>query len=94
MKLTHWPRQLGEPLFLAMLAPVLLLATEGCSSNNPPQRVQALKPAVYFDNNSEFPRIEFGNGQVSINDRCPVRRTKLNLRMPPIYVNGRPVGFC
>ena len=50
--------------------------------------------AVYEDENAEYPRLTFPDGSVSLNDRCPVRRVKLNRRMPPLYVNGRPVGFC
>ena len=41
-----------------------------------------------------FPRVEYSDGRVSLNDRCPVRKVKLNPRMPPVYVNGGPVGFC
>ena len=41
-----------------------------------------------------LPRIRYADGLVSLNDRCPVRKGPLNLRMPPVYVNGRPVGFC
>lgn len=41
-----------------------------------------------------LPRIRFADGQISLNDRCPVRLGKLNLMMAPVYVNGKPVGFC
>ena len=41
-----------------------------------------------------FPRVKFQNGSVSSNDRCPVRKNKLNRGFDPLYVNGRPVGFC
>ena len=42
-----------------------------------------------------LPRIlYYEDGMVSINDRCAVRKIKLNPKMPPIYVNGQPVGFC
>ncbi len=42
-----------------------------------------------------WPRLRyFDTGLVSINDRCAVRRTPLNPKMPAVYVNGRPVGFC
>jgi len=34
------------------------------------------------------------DGKISLNDRCPVRKVKLNPRMGASYVNGRPVGFC
>ncbi len=43
----------------------------------------------------QFPRIRFAaDSQVTVNDRCPVRRKKLNRMVDPVYVNGRPVGFC
>ncbi len=34
------------------------------------------------------------DGQITLNNRCPVRKVKLNPRMGASYVNGRPVGFC
>ncbi len=49
---------------------------------------------VAYADSSEFPRLIFADGQTSMNDRCMVRMAKLNRKMPPIYVNGRPVGFC
>ncbi len=42
----------------------------------------------------ELPRIEFADSLVSLNDRCIVRGTRLNLRIRPVYVNGQPIGFC
>ena len=42
-----------------------------------------------------LPRVRyFDGGQVTINDRCAVRKVKLNPKMPAVYVNGQPVGFC
>ena len=42
-----------------------------------------------------MPRVRyFDDGQVSLNDRCAVRKVKLNPKMPPVYVNGQPIGFC
>ncbi len=49
---------------------------------------------AYVNEEEEFPLIVFGDGQQSLNDRCMVRQAKLNLRMPPVYVNSKPVGFC
>ena len=40
------------------------------------------------------PRIKFADSLVSLNDRCAVRMTKLNLRVRPVYVSRQPVGFC
>lgn len=38
-------------------------------------------------------RLRFGT-ELSLNDRCPVRKAALNPRMRPVWVNGRPIGFC
>ena len=49
----------------------------------------------YVAGDSEkFPRIRFVDSTVSLNDRCPVTRSKLNRKMDPLYVNGQPIGFC
>ncbi len=50
--------------------------------------------AYVADDPETFPRVKFQNGSVSRNDRCPVRKNKLNRGFDPLYVNGRPVGFC
>jgi hypothetical protein len=50
---------------------------------------------AYVNDQDSLPRIRYDDGeQVSLNDRCAVRKAKLNPKMPPIYVNGQPVGFC
>jgi len=36
----------------------------------------------------------FADGKETLNDRCPVRKVKLNPMMGASYVNGQPVGFC
>ena len=42
-----------------------------------------------------LPRLRYlADGLVTLNDRCPVRKVKLNPRMQAAYVNGFPVGFC
>lgn len=40
------------------------------------------------------PAIDYGGGRVTLNDRCPVRKVRLNVAMEPLWVNGHPVGFC
>ena len=43
----------------------------------------------------ERPRLRYADGQVSPLEHCAVRLSnKLNPRIPPCYVNGRPIGFC
>jgi hypothetical protein len=42
-----------------------------------------------------LPRVRYYDSElVSLNDRCAVRKIKLNPKMPPVYVNGQPIGFC
>jgi hypothetical protein len=40
------------------------------------------------------PRVRYSDSLVSLNDRCAVRQGGLNPLYPPVYVNGRPIGFC
>ena len=42
----------------------------------------------------EFPKLQFEDGAVSINDRCPVTLKALSRRWDPVHVNGRSIGFC
>ena len=42
-----------------------------------------------------LPHLRFlADQKVTLNDRCPVRKVKLNPMMGASYVNGQPVGFC
>lgn len=51
--------------------------------------------AEFVSPQDSFPRLRyFDSKQVTINDRCAVRKVKLNPKMPAVYVNGQPVGFC
>lgn len=51
--------------------------------------------ADFVSETDSLPRLRYRHdGQVTLNDRCPVRLVKLNPKMSPAYVNGRPVGFC
>ena len=36
----------------------------------------------------------FDTGLVSLNGACPVQGLPLNPVIAPVYVNGRPIGFC
>jgi len=41
------------------------------------------------------PRVRYADGQVGPDDHCAIRvAAKLNRRIPPVYVNGTPIGFC
>ena len=50
------------------------------------RRVQTGDPA--------HPLLKFADSLVSLNDRCMVRKNKLNPNVRPVYVNRQPVGFC
>lgn len=41
-----------------------------------------------------FPHLLMTDGRITLNDRCPVRKAILNKRLPALFVNGRPLGFC
>ena len=39
--------------------------------------------------------LRYADGQVSLNDACAIRlENRLNPKIPPVYVNGQPIGFC
>lgn len=68
----------------------------GCSKVEPPRALSFTGVIEYVEApvNPVRPQIRYADGLVSVNDRCPVKRSKLNRKMTPIYANGRPVGFC
>jgi hypothetical protein len=53
-----------------------------------------MEPQYVPGTDEKFPRLRSADGQISLNDRCPVRHAKLNPKMAPVYVNGKPIGFC
>lgn len=77
-----------------MAAASALLAAAAACSARPPELVPPIGKPAYVDAAAEHPTIRFGDGLVSANDRCPVTKRKLSLPFPPVYVNGRPIGFC
>lgn len=54
----------------------------------------AIEGAAYDDPGAELPRLRFPDGTRTENDRCMILERKLNPEIPPIWVNGAPVGFC
>lgn len=70
-----------------------LIGMGGCGNKNKKEIAQ--EPlGEYAGADVPFPRIQYFDGTISVNDRCAVSREKLHLRVPPVYVNGLPVGFC
>lgn len=77
---------------LVVLAPAALMAAE-----DEPAAPMAKAPllAEYTAPDDSLPTLRFfADGLETLNDRCPVRKVRLNPRMNAAYVNGRPVGFC
>ena len=56
---------------------------------------QGEAPAVAVDPEAEYSAMRYSDsGLASLNDRCPVSGTPLSPDIEPLYVNGRPIGFC
>jgi len=70
---------------LAFVATIAAAALWGA-----PARAQTYVPQPDL----EHPKIQYADSTVSMNDHCPVRHGKLNMAYKPVYVNGRPIGFC
>jgi len=50
--------------------------------------------ALPSENPARF-HLRYVDGQVSLNDACAIRlENKLNPKIPPVYVNWQPIGFC
>jgi hypothetical protein len=43
---------------------------------------------------SDLYYLRYSDDLISVNDRCPVRKSRLGERMPPVLVNGKVIGFC
>lgn len=79
---------------IAVLAAVTALACSGQKKEAPPM-MNHMVVGEYIQPEDSFPKLRYlETGLVSLNDRCAVRKTRLNSKMPPVYVNGQPIGFC
>ena len=78
---------------------VLVAAALALACSKQKEEAMSTMPAVVY---GEFIAPEdslqrmryFETGLVGMNDRCAVRKVRLNPKMPPVYVNGQPIGFC
>jgi hypothetical protein len=76
---------------------ILVVSAFAACGSDPPRRAAPTgddRRAAVVDTSLEFSPLRFEDGAVSLNDCGPVRRARLNPKMPPVFVNGRPVGFC
>jgi hypothetical protein len=81
----------APPTVSLLLLSVLSTVAGACSSRPPlGDGVFELRAGA-----GERPRLRYPDGQSSPNDSCMIRlENGLNPKVPPIYVNGRPMGFC
>jgi YHS domain-containing protein len=83
------------------LAATVLVATCGSSvraqGEDQPDWAEGLLiglPTYVLGDPPETPRVMYKDSTVSINNYCPVRVARLDPKRKPVYVNGKPVGFC
>ena len=73
---------------------VALVALAGCAEKEETVLVDRSGLATKVDTSVALSPLLYPDGQLTLNDRCPVRKVGLNPRMPAIYVNQHPVGYC
>ena len=81
---------------MLMRLPLLALLLVACSEPVPvPPPLDGDGVFYVADVEAELPRLRYKDGQVSRNTSCANRLgKKLNPAIPPMYVNGAPIGFC
>ncbi|MEZ4651271.1 MAG: hypothetical protein R3E97_21265 [Candidatus Eisenbacteria bacterium] len=80
---------------LALFSSALVAATlVACAEKEATVLVDDSGLATRVDTSLALSPLLYPDGQLTLNDRCPVRKVGLNPRMPAIYVNQHPVGFC
>jgi hypothetical protein len=94
---------------LAVPFALLALAAASCSSGTgmagPSMMPGAMPPMMKMlsddgvvavaSGDPTHPRLRYVDGQVSQNMSCAIRlENKLNPKIPPVYINGQPIGFC
>jgi hypothetical protein len=70
-------------------------AQEPAAAAAEPKKPEPPAVAEFISPADSLPYLRYlADGLVTLNDRCPIRKVRLNPRMNAAYVNGRPVGFC
>jgi YHS domain-containing protein len=84
---------LNKGVLAVLFCVTLVVYVPGCGEKGGGAKEYALQ-GEYVDAGAPFSKIKYVSGLVSLNDRCAVDRERLERRVPPVYVNGQPVGFC
>jgi YHS domain-containing protein len=67
----------------------------GCGGTSaPPEAMEESFESVAVDPDAEFSPLQYADGSQTLNDRCPIHQDRLNPALRPLFVNGKPVGFC
>jgi hypothetical protein len=98
------PQSTEDPRAPSVAVAAPLESAPASNSGESPGESQALERVCLPKDSGAFytptadplhPRVRYVDGQESLNDSCIVLAgNKLNRRVPPAYVNGRPLGFC
>jgi hypothetical protein len=85
--------------FLAFLVALLPLASTVITGCGPGEDARARLPvpvagATLENDQDELVRLAFPDGSKTENDRCIVSGRPLTPELPPVWVNGKPIGFC
>lgn len=84
-----------NPGRLQVLAFAAVMATVVTTCSKKGKDKEHIVLAEFVSEQDSFPRLRYlDSDRVTINDRCAVRKVRLNPKMPAVYVNGQPVGFC
>lgn len=73
---------------------ILGLSVTQTLSSDAPEPLEENLASALVDSSAEFSALRFEDGSESLNDRCPVRKVRLNTKLRPMFVNGQPIGFC
>ena len=80
--------------FSLCLLAAIAWAQEGGGTPEWVEGIRAGLPTFVRGEHPDRPHIMYRDSLLSINDYCPVRHARLDPDRKPVYVNGKPVGFC
>ena len=79
------------PISCEVAVVTFLFVGISCSPSMPPKELLG----EFERPEAEFSTVRYWDRDlVSLNERCPNTTARLNPAIEPIYVNGRPIGFC
>jgi len=80
---------------LAVEEPALVEEEIALAPMRPPRALDEDGVFYVLGSKPGYPRVRCLDGQVTLNESCAIRvENKLNRKIPPVYVNGQPIGFC